>query len=128
MKINLANTTKVTQALEDAQTKSRVRRIELDDVVREVTAAEAFLESFLYKKDWPGITITISILDKFPSSYNGTPYSTYVDIKRYPSGWFVSDICRAPTTEKSVSGIYHMLHVPAEKGPLIVSRINNTWA
>ena len=67
----------------------RVRLVDdLDDIAAAVRIAESRLANHLYKKDWRGTTAVVD-LHAFhkPSSYNGIPYTTVVELIRRATVW-----------------------------------------
>jgi hypothetical protein len=103
MKINIANTEKLTSAINNSvEERARVRTLEVDELRSEVEDIEKKLSTLLPKKEWKGLRFEIDVnAQQFPSSYNGSPESTQAIIERGASAWFVTLIwrtyCKGPT-------------------------------
>ena len=99
MKINTTNTEKVNQAIAAAEGRATARTICMDDVQTAIKSIEKRLSLLLFKKDWKGLKFGVdSNAQSFPSSYKYTPYaySTQIVLERGATGWFVTEIYRAP--------------------------------
>lgn len=93
-KINLTRLDKVQAALDDVEARCSVRTMDAEELVQMV---DRFTKEFSCPtKAMVGLEadVQVGFGGKVPSSYNGTPESTYVRIRRYPSGWFVVDVGR----------------------------------
>lgn len=102
--INVTNTEKLRAALLKAQERATVRCISSDEFAEAVEHIEAKLSGMLFKKDWTGLQFRVNpCAQSFPSAYSYTPESTHFTVVRRPSGWFVSDIERAPCGEAMIS-------------------------
>ncbi len=96
MKINVNAVDKINQELEKAQELARVRTVRYEDILTAVEKVEQRLGQLLFKKDWVGLSVWCDPnAQTFPHAYKGTPMSTQFQMKRYPSGWFITWIGRA---------------------------------
>jgi len=97
MKINTTNTEKVNQAITETEGRATARTICMDDVQTAIKSIEKRLSLLLFKKDWKGLKFGVdSNAQSFSSSYKYTPYSTQIVLERGATGWFVTEIYRAP--------------------------------
>ncbi len=91
MKINVKNTEKINIALDDMQSRARVRLTTAIDVSETIKIIEDRLIVLrVPKKAWVGIKITNRMLEQFPGAYKGHPESTHFTVERFSSGWFLT--------------------------------------
>ena len=101
MKINVENIEKVNEAIKKAEKKATTRTVRYDQIVHAVSKAERKLHELeIPKKYWEACIISLEP-DQVPNSYRGIAEGTFVDIIRYPSGWFVTYIGRSKTGSRS---------------------------
>lgn len=95
MKININNTDELTKELDIVQKESIVRTIDAEMMQTMVRRIENRLSQLLPKTYHEGIIADVDICaQNFPNAYKGRPESTYFEVKRFPSGWFVTKIER----------------------------------
>ena len=99
MKINLSSTTKLQDALDKVQEKSRERNITVTDIIGASEEVYKHLNSFLPKKYIKNCTVVCN-LNAFtpPNAYKGIPQATCFTLVYSGSGWFVTSITRAPAS------------------------------
>lgn len=108
MKINLKDREKVQKALDDAQSRARVRTVDYADVLKAVEKAEERLSQILLKKDWIDLEIHCDPnSQKFPNAYKGRPESTHFVIKRFSTGWFLTNVERYDCNETQTKYYFH---------------------
>ncbi|HBO1051873.1 TPA: hypothetical protein ACKPYC_001450 [Pseudomonas aeruginosa] len=95
MKIKVRNKEKLSSAIEQVEARARVRCISVKDVEDAVKHIEKKLSAVLFKKDWVGLSFSVSPhCGQMPSSYKGTPEATKFKLERSASGWVVVDVSR----------------------------------
>ncbi len=95
IRVTEKNAEKITAAIDNAQSKARVRTICRADIRDAIEEIEKNLSRRLYKKDWLGLTFGVDVHGQsFPGAYKGTPESTRFSLVRRSSGWFVDKIVR----------------------------------
>lgn len=95
MKINVKDEEKITKELANVQKLAKTRTVEYKDILTAVEKVEERLSQLLFKKDWVGLSVWCDPnSQEFAASYNGIPQSTQFILRRFPSGWFVTKICR----------------------------------
>ncbi|MDH1557069.1 hypothetical protein N5E86_21700 [Stutzerimonas stutzeri] len=95
MKIKVSNKEKLSSVIEQVEARARVRCISVEDIESAVKHIEKRLSAVLFKKDWVGLTFSVSPhCGKVPNSYKGTPEATKFKLERLASGWVVVDVSR----------------------------------
>lgn len=90
IRIVKSNVPKLVDALDDSQSRARVRTLDVSDLFDFVEEAEKSnpVLAILPKKSHTGVTLVACKGDTFPGTYKGTPQTTWVVFKRRASGWF----------------------------------------
>lgn len=103
-KINVSNVEKITSALQSAELKTRVRKLDPAFLVEAVKRAEKQLGTLLLKKDWKGIRVLVDAAggERFPSSYQGVPESTQLTLEFSGSTWFVTSVERSRVYKRKI--------------------------
>lgn len=101
-KINVNNTAKIQDFINEVQQLARVRRIDAQDVQVAAVQAEAYLDELMGMKDRNGIALDDINLhaQTFASSYKGTPESTYFSLIRGSKDWFLTRVWRQTCGQK----------------------------
>ncbi|WP_312224618.1 hypothetical protein [Stutzerimonas nitrititolerans] len=95
MKIKVSNKEKLSSVIEQVEARARVRCISVEDIESAVKHIEKRLSAVLFKKDWVGLTFSVSPhCGQVPNSYKGTPEATKFKLERSASGWFLVDVSR----------------------------------
>ncbi|MFU3684655.1 hypothetical protein ACM7JK_07665 [Pseudomonas aeruginosa] len=95
VKINASHTEKLSVIVGDVQARAKVRCIGVSEFDKAVKHIEKRLATVLLKKDWVGLSFSVSPhFGKVPNSYKGTPETTKFTLLRAASGWFVTAIER----------------------------------
>ena len=116
MKIKVADKEKLQKALDDAQSRARVRTVDYRDVMKAVEKAEERLSQILLKKDWIDMEVICDPnSQKFPNAYKGRPDSTHFILKRFSSGWFVTEIDRYDCNETQTHYYFRGIEKKAEQ-------------
>ena len=93
--IKLSNVAALEAALEQVQMRSRVRTIDVEDIVKTAAQIEANLARLLPKKYWLGLAFEVDLCAQdFAHSYHGTPESTQFTLARTRNGWNVRGLSR----------------------------------
>jgi hypothetical protein len=94
MKINTKNTPKVQAVLDKFQKPYRARLMRVAQIDSAIKAAETRLHDLsIPKKYWNGSTISIKA-GAVPNSYGYPATATVATIKRFPTGWFLTELSR----------------------------------
>ncbi|MCF8094461.1 MAG: hypothetical protein K9J79_03780 [Desulfobacteraceae bacterium] len=100
MKINISNKDKVQEAIDKAEAGCSARLID-DDIDKVIEKAEEKLaELRILKKHWNGCRID-SLPPAVANKYFGRPEGTMVVLKRFASGWFLTEAFRAYCEKES---------------------------
>jgi len=100
MKINTNNEEKIEAAL--VMPRARARTIDYEQLMRLLTRVEHQLARIAPKKAWVGCEYLLTVGDTFPASYKGDPQSTFVEVVRGASAWFVVDVSRRRTVARDI--------------------------
>ena len=86
--------TELEKAINEAQSKARVRRISTSTVIN--TLAKIQKQLNIPKKSMRGIKISVDYYaQKFPSAYKGIPESTYFNAEHDGRHWRITNVYRA---------------------------------
>ena len=102
MKINTAKISELDKVISEVEGKSSKRTINADEVLRLIKKIEETLSVIAPKSEWVGSEFKVTTGGKVASSYFGTANATFVAIKRFTSGWFVTDVERSPLKSRDI--------------------------
>lgn len=86
----------IVKEIERVEERCSARLMPVDVIFSAVEEAEGRLEGAgIPKKDWKGTMIYI-VPEKVSNSYKARAEGTWASIKRFPSGWFLTDVARVP--------------------------------
>jgi len=104
MKINVTNTEKIQQEIDNVQADCRQRTINAQQVEMYAKMLEEKLEARgLPKKLRMGFKFLVNPnAQNFPNAYKWTPISTNFLLERFSSGWFVTMIARDYCSNKKL--------------------------
>jgi hypothetical protein len=105
MKINVTNTEKIQQEIDNVQADCRQRTINAQQVEMYAKMLEERLEvRGIPKKLRVGFRFWVNPnAQNFPNAYKWVPMSTNFMLERFPSGWFVMAIMREYCSNKRIS-------------------------
>lgn len=93
------NRKEIEKALAGVQKYSRARNVTADDVFKWKDKIEQkFDDVATYRLDGTIVTINQGA-QKFANKYKGIPESTWLEIKKYPSGWAITNVYRGKCTQ-----------------------------
>ena len=98
--INEANRDRIIIAIDEAQSRAKVRAIDFTDVEYAVKKIEEKLG--ITKKAMVGVKATVDPwAQEFPKAYKYTPYSTQFSLEKTTSGWKLTKVYRSETRRKT---------------------------
>ena len=101
-KINITNKSAINTVIAETEGKSKKRTMTASRVTELIKELEYTLSIIAPKKEWVGSEFTLTTGTTVPSSYFGVAMATFVSIKRFPSGWFVTGIERLPIKSRDI--------------------------
>jgi len=102
MKINIKNTNALSAEIAKIEGKSKKRTMTASRLTELIKKLEYTLSIIAPKKEWVGSEFTLTTGTTVVSSYFGVAMATFVSIKRFPSGWFVTDVERLPIKSRDI--------------------------
>ncbi|EGQ7971047.1 hypothetical protein HRO20_003703 [Vibrio cholerae] len=83
------------EALKSVQKSSRARELTSESVYKILNEVQQTLDTYLFKKDQVGIQVLVTVYTKVAGSYQGIPYSTFVEVERGKTVWKLNNVYRA---------------------------------
>jgi hypothetical protein len=102
MKINVTNTSAVNKAISEVEGKSYQRTMKASQVNKLIKKLESTLTIIAPKKEWCGSEFILTNGTEVPASYFGVAKSTFVSIKHFSSGWFITKIERLAIKSRDI--------------------------
>ena len=103
-KINVNDTKKIEARLAIIEKGCSARLFDITRIGRAIRKAEIQLSQLgVTKKHHTGCDIEIDT-ERMPNAYRGTAEGTEVQLKRFPTGWFVTHIHRVPCGRALLGG------------------------
>jgi hypothetical protein len=123
MKTNVSNKEKIAAALEAVQEKCSARLLSAEDITKSAEGAEKKLDLVGVPKAMrPGTRV---VIDRYrvPNSYNYRADATKAVLTRGASGWFLSEVWRAPCGNVSLGNNFAPDHISIPESPELLAAI-----
>lgn len=123
IKVEESNRNKINETIKSVEGKARKRLCEYEHVKNLVEHAENFLNKYEVPQKWK-IGTKAEFGEKiYCNSYNNSADSTYIEIERFSSGWFLVSIRRDGTAVGNGAGPEYKIIINEKIRDVIIQKI-----